>query len=711
MGTGIFEVGQLPSRAVYLIPSGDQAAFRRAIQEASTRWGGATEPIVPVHRNGRIRQNWRQLLSVLKPDGAVAVHLSSETAQLTAASLGLPLVQLPHIDHGSPVSWTVHPTAVLPPTQTAPAPWEAPPPQYYGAGNSQPLWAVTAAGQLNEEHCSDYLRSGLAAVSLPDDLFLAQAQLLRNTVLDLTLSQFSERWARGAADAPTVIWVTLPDSLKDCLLFWNLRCLRPLRFASAPFLLIPDYADNLLGLGQQLPRLLGRSGDFEPDVSLLSESVPPSRLQDLASHLGLVPSEAQLKLGGQRYEVRSPPFTYRLGLDPRTWVFFERGYGLQTEVVSALSSEDTIVDWDSSITFVSSGYSLVRFAGAPLRHLPRRQSVACLVHGNARWVDSELQLQTSALNHYQFHLRIPDLPDVTNALLRDATTEFALSDKGRIGSVLAGSIDLEVLLRPRMYEIVCGLTTPRSQRLFRELNRRRASGAELRLAEFVENLGVRLERRYRAISQMPKHVENVRALEQLVGSGWAERGLELRCQACGVAYFVPFLSVVDEAACPGCSTSGGYTVESTGPVVSYRLNSLVDRASDQGVLPHLLVMAVIELRSTAQFLLPGVNVVLRGERSNTIAEAPEVDVFGVIDGRVAAGEVKTGAQEFTAAQVRRDIELSCRLGVDIHIMASVGQINSETRQFADVLAKRERLDLLILDSSDLRPASLGEFDE
>ncbi|OLE28815.1 MAG: hypothetical protein AUG49_01295 [Catenulispora sp. 13_1_20CM_3_70_7] len=46
-----FEVTIRPARAVYLVdatPGADRAGVRRAIQEASTRWGGACEPIVLV---------------------------------------------------------------------------------------------------------------------------------------------------------------------------------------------------------------------------------------------------------------------------------------------------------------------------------------------------------------------------------------------------------------------------------------------------------------------------------------------------------------------------------------------------------------------------------------------------------------------------------------------------------------------------------------
>jgi len=43
-------------------------------------------------------------------------------------------------------------------------------------------------------------------------------------------------------------------------------------------------------------------------------------------------------------------------------------------------------------------------------------------------------------------------------------------------------------------------------------------------------------------------------------------------------------------SCPGCSTVAAYTVDSQ-LSIKYRLNSLIDRASDQGVLAHLRIIA------------------------------------------------------------------------------------------------------------------------
>jgi hypothetical protein len=49
-----FRVAVVPARAAYLTASRSSAGFRRAVQEACTRWGGATEPILQVSPAGKL---------------------------------------------------------------------------------------------------------------------------------------------------------------------------------------------------------------------------------------------------------------------------------------------------------------------------------------------------------------------------------------------------------------------------------------------------------------------------------------------------------------------------------------------------------------------------------------------------------------------------------------------------------------------------------
>jgi hypothetical protein len=62
------------------------------------------------------------------------------------------------------------------------------------------------------------------------------------------------------------------------------------------------------------------------------------------------------------------------------------------------------------------------------------------------------------------------------------------------------------------------------------------------------------------------------------------------------------------AVCSGCESVQRYTLAHTAPRIAYRLDALVDRATDQGVLPHLLVMAALRAQDPDCSLLPGVDL-------------------------------------------------------------------------------------------------------
>lgn len=57
-----FEVTMVPARAAYFFKSGSIDGFKRAIQEATSRWVGMTELMIPVGDEGVIDSKWLQVL-------------------------------------------------------------------------------------------------------------------------------------------------------------------------------------------------------------------------------------------------------------------------------------------------------------------------------------------------------------------------------------------------------------------------------------------------------------------------------------------------------------------------------------------------------------------------------------------------------------------------------------------------------------------------
>lgn len=192
-------------------------------------------------------------------------------------------------------------------------------------------------------------------------------------------------------------------------------------------------------------------------------------------------------------------------------------------------------------------------------------------------------------------------------------------------------------------------------------------------------------------------IQPVEALESLCAMGWAERGFETACVRCGLKSFVPISTVGEVAQCPGCRASTRYTSTDIGLILLYRLNSFLDLASDQGVIPHLLVIAALNKRDSHTHLLGGVLATFQEGTDN------EIDVLGVHAQRFIAGEVKTKARDFTPAQLERDLAVSSRLGAETHLLAAVDEIPEEVQDASRQLAQALGLRLLILSKQDLRP--------
>ena len=108
----------------------------------------------------------------------------------------------------------------------------------------------------------------------------------------------------------------------------------------------------------------------------------------------------------------------------------------------------------------------------------------------------------------------------------------------------------------------------------------------------------------------------------------------------------------------------------------YRLNARVDRAADQGVIPHLFADAVLTADDPQTFLLHGVDVTFEDGTNK------EVDLYGITAGNVVAGEAKTNPADFTPNQLVSDIELSVALAADTHLLVSTGEIPHTTEEQA-----------------------------
>src|SRR5205814_616127 len=117
--------------------------------------------------------------------------------------------------------------------------------------------------------------------------------------------------------------------------------------------------------------VLARPADFEPDVVIVSLGVPPARLQAIAELLALVPFDGDFRLGRTfpPPPARQEPFTYKLNMELRDWLYFDRLYGATCDVVTQLFRDNTVLDFASPVPFTRSGYTQLRITEPSLARL------------------------------------------------------------------------------------------------------------------------------------------------------------------------------------------------------------------------------------------------------------------------------------------------------------------------------------------------------
>lgn len=469
------------------------------------------------------------------------------------------------------------------------------------------------------------------------------------------------------------------------------------------FLLPVEEVGNWLELKKRVHEVLcSRFGGFPVDAILYSHEVQPDQLHEIARSWDLVEdaSDPPKGLSVSRLAPRTQPFTYRIDIDPMTYMYWHRRYGVTTRVPIQVFRDKTSVAFNSPVHFAGQGFLKLNVASDVLSPFPRRASVALLIQPESRWHNDGIELYQPALSNYEIDICVPQLSEVVETLLAEATDSHCLSDKGRMGQSITPSRKLDRLLDPGVFEAIRSLTTPRKEHVVETLKERVSTGTQPDYRRLASEFG-RLERKSQCASELmnPKRQITVSSIEALVGLGWAERGCRIVCNRCSVTSFVLFRDTTPSASCPGCESSEQYDSSPTGITTYYRLNSLIDLASDQGVLPHLLAIAALRKGSSDTFILPGVDVTFDNGTKR------EVDLFGVHGGKVIAGEVKTSAAEFTEEQIGRDIELSKLLLADVHVMACTEALNEEVKSTANQIAQRCEVDLQILDATLLRPSS------
>ncbi len=703
-------VGLGPARGAYLVRAGDRRGFVAAIQTASTRWGGVTEPIIPVRASGRIDDMWVQVVKCSGVHGLINVSVAPSAAATAQRRLGLRLIDVRDLDLDALLGRTLYPTAVSPNDEE----WKRR--AVLLADEHAPLWLKVALGTFPPGHQQFRHPLPEAMILTTDtqgDLDRAiGAQVDHNTWLDFGANSLGAFLTGGQLGfTPVMVWMTRRDNLRDCVFFWNLRALRSLRFfVLTPMLLLPQGLQvDWQRLGRVIARNIPSWSDHEPSVLMGSLAVEENILKEVAGLLDLVPTSSTPvpgQISGPR-GVPGPPYSFWIGRTPQDYFRFTRFYGVAAGTVAQMHGQDGRIEFPSPVGFRAPGRLIARVETQLLDGLPRRPVIASMVHSGAQWHQDSLQVDVNTQERYRIPIQVPTLEQAARALLENACDRAEVSDKGRLGRRLLEMGGHRLLLDEQVRNTAAELVTRRSNQLLKELSRLRDEDRpDEDLVQLAQRWGGTQQRRYRSASDLRSVIGKTAgaSAEKLCTAGWAERGLGIDCAHCGIRSFVALEQAFAAPTCPACGASQPYKVNaSTGvPEMHYRLGALIDRAADQGVVSHLLAIAVLEEAYERSFLIPGASIWFSDGTER------EVDLYGVCDSMVVAGEAKTSPRSFSDDDTARQVELSATLGADTHLMAATGKIAGAAINAAKLSAMCHGIGLIVIEGESMRTLALPQ---
>lgn len=147
-GAAKVRVEYRPARVAYIIPEDNGLSFRTAVREASSRWLGGTELILPIKPGELLGPMWNQFLSFADVDALVFVDLPIQEIAPDGAGKLLPKVAHAQIDVLAPSKYSYHPSFLDPEPRAEATALEliTSSPRWLSAAEDSPIWEVAALG-------------------------------------------------------------------------------------------------------------------------------------------------------------------------------------------------------------------------------------------------------------------------------------------------------------------------------------------------------------------------------------------------------------------------------------------------------------------------------------------------------------------------------------------------------------------------------------
>jgi hypothetical protein len=695
----IASVGIRPRRLAYMIRSGDRDQFLRAISYATTEWGGMGHPILQVQPNGRIAEWLWQIAEVTGPEVLIDYSGIEEARDQARDRLGSQVIDEPREGLMEPGAHAL----VAVPGRSLDG-------KRIAMGNYGSLLERVALGVIPDAQRSMYEQAGGVLEDTIDERRALHAQLHLESLIGLTLWEFPALRASGIYTDIVYVFCYPRLTTQQAIWFWNCRALSVPPFGRTRLVLAHQRSLRSMQAAAALQDACLAKLPTDPDLFFGGSS--PDELRKLATSLGLKESKTKrisMSFSSSERNLTEAPLTYRINVDPRALVMGERVGGKRRTLPIVISGNSLTLHLSSPVDFNYRVGGHVRFdvEGIDSLDLPRRSAVASLIHDNATFTSHGLSLITSPNRTYDFTLRIPSSASVTSAMLEEIGWQWTPSDKGRYARALlsesAGTDRIAILQSSSAYRLVgqlVSLTSRKAEAIVKRVARVRGLSDEDKRQLVSRALTVATpvwKSANEIASQLRSRKGPVLAdLGELVRCGLVRRGLQFSCAICGMPNVFPLGQEGDMVECPGCGTIAPLIGPSAAePTFLYALNSLLDRAMDQDVIPHLLALEYLTTHNEAIWGYPGADITGPNE------EGRELDILAISRTGLVVGELKP-ADRFTHQVIDDAVELAHRLKAEAVVLGSLTRWSQRRRSHAETVARRAQLKLILLDRELLR---------
>jgi len=288
-------------------------------------------------------------------------------------------------------------------------------------------------------------------------------------------------------------------------------------------------------------------------------------------------------------------------------------------------------------------------------------------------------------------IKIPKSEDIFRLILKER--EIDLKDTkstqvfNQVMYLLKSRDNIALFTDPLIFDLIVKLSPKRIERLVKEITKNIKPDLgedEIRhlLIENMDEVTTIYSEKFVQVSQIesmlgiPLRTNEYffDKIQKLYDLNILLRGKKIICPSCNQILWYPLSKLDDHLSCYCCNNSlsmpicDGNKVEED----SLRLNELLINATDQGILPLLLTLNILNQQKwgSKKFIF---NYELFDNKNTLIGE---VDIIFTFGRKIGLAEVKAD-REFDTKQVKKLLNISQRINADMLVFSSLKEKNSE----------------------------------